>query len=123
MTNMRIAITATGRELTAKLDPRFGRAKYFIIADPESMAFEVVENRQNLDLPQGAGIQAGMTVANHKVDVLITGHCGPKAFKVLQKAGVQIMTGARGTVADVIAQFNDGQLETASEADVEGHWV
>jgi hypothetical protein len=26
-------------------------------------------------------------------------------------------------VADVIAQFNDGQLETASEADVEGHWV
>lgn len=72
------------------------------------MAFEVVENHQNLDLPQGAGIQAGMTVADQKVNVLITGHCGPKAFKVLQKAGVQIMTGARGTVADAIAQFNDG---------------
>jgi predicted Fe-Mo cluster-binding NifX family protein len=33
------------------------------------------------------------------------------------------MTGARGTVADVIAQFNDGQLEKATTADVEGHWV
>ena len=120
---MRIAISAAGRELGANLDPRFGRAQYFIIADPESMAFEVVENQQNLDLPQGAGIQAGMTVADQKVDVLITGHCGPKAFKVLQKAGVQVMTGAHGTVADVIAQFNDGQLETATEADVEGHWV
>jgi predicted Fe-Mo cluster-binding NifX family protein len=121
--NMKIAIAAAGRDLDANLDPRFGRAQYFIIADPESMAFEVVETRQNLDLPQGAGIQAGMTVADQKVDVLITGHCGPKAFKVLQKAGVQIMTGARGTVADVIAQFKDGQLETATEADVEGHWV
>ena len=87
------------------------------------MAFEVVENHQNLDLPQGAGIQAGMTVADQKVNVLITGHCGPKAFKVLQKAGVQIMTGARGTVADVIAQFNDGRLAAATAADVEGHWV
>ena len=85
---MKIAISAAGRDLNADLDPRFGRAPYFIIADPKSMAFEVVENRHNLDLPQGAGIQAGMIIADHKVDVLITGHCGPKAFKVLQKAGV-----------------------------------
>lgn len=120
---MKIAITAAGGDLNANLDLRFGRAQYFIIVDPETMAFEVVENRQHLDLPQGAGIQAGMTVSEHAVDVLITGHCGPKAFKVLQKAGVQIMTGARGTVADAIAQFKDGQLEAAAEADVEGHWV
>jgi predicted Fe-Mo cluster-binding NifX family protein len=57
------------------------------------------------------------------VDVLIIGHCRPKAFKVLQRAGVQIMTGARGTVADVTAQFKDGKLEAATEADVGGHWV
>ena len=120
---MRISITAAGEDLDAKLDPRFGRAQHFIIADPECMAFEVVENRQNLELPQGAGIQAGMTIADQKVDVLITGHCGPKAFKVLQKAGIQIMTGAHGTVADVIAQFKDGKLKAATAADVEGHWV
>lgn len=120
---MKIAITASGRDLNSDLDLRFGRAQYFIIADPESMAFEVVENHQNLDLPQGAGIQAAMTVSKHAVVVLITGHCGPKAFKVLQKAGVQVMTGARGTVADAIDQFKNGQLETATEADVEGHWI
>lgn len=120
---MRIAITSEGKELNAKLDPRFGRSAYFIIVDPETMAFEVVENSQNLNLPQGAGIQAGKTVADNKVDVLITGHCGPKAFKVLQGAGVKIVTGAGGTVADAIAQFNIGGLETSTEADVEGHWV
>jgi len=120
---MRIAITSTGRDLNSDLDPRFGRAEYFIIVDPETMDFEVVENSQNLDLPQGAGIQAGMTIADHQVDALITGHCGPKAFKVLQSAGIQTMTGASGKVADVIAKFKSGELKTASEADVEGHWV
>jgi predicted Fe-Mo cluster-binding NifX family protein len=120
---MRIAISSQDKELNANLDPRFGRAAYFIIVDPETMAFEVVENSQNLNLSQGAGIQVGKTIADNKVDVLITGHCGPKAFKVLQGAGVNIVTGAGGTVADAIAQFNSGELETSTEADVDGHWV
>jgi predicted Fe-Mo cluster-binding NifX family protein len=120
---MKLSVTSTGTELDADLDPRFGRAAYFIIADPETMAFEVVENNQNLNLPQGAGIQAGKTIIDNKVDVLITGHCGPKAFKVLQRAGVKVMTGAGGTVTDAIAQFNNGELEVSAEADVEDHWV
>ena len=120
---MKIAITSTGKELDAKLDPRFGRVTYFIIVDPETMAFEVVENNQNLNLSLGAGIQAGKTIVDNKVDVLITGHCGPKAFKVLRSAGIKVMTGAGGTVTDAIEQFNNGELEISAEADVEGHWV
>jgi len=120
---MKLAVTSTGKELDANLDPRFGRATYFIIVEPETMAFEVVENNQNLNLSQGAGIQAGKTIADHQVDALITGHCGPKAFKVLQNAGIKIMTGAGGKVIDAIEQFNNGELEISAEADVEGHWV
>lgn len=120
---MKLAITSTGKELGSNLDPRFGRAAYFIIVDPETMAFEVVENSQNLNLPQGAGIQAGKTIVDQHVDLLITGHCGPKAFKVLRQAGVKVMTGAGGTVSDAISQFNNGELENSDEADVEGHWV
>jgi predicted Fe-Mo cluster-binding NifX family protein len=120
---VRIAITSTGTELDSNMDPRFGRATYFMIINPETMAFEVVENSQNLNLPQGAGIQAGKTVADNKVDILITGHCGPKAFKVLQQAGVKVMTGASGTVTDAVAQFKDGELEFSADADVEGHWI
>lgn len=48
---MKVAITSTGKELSTNLDPRFGRAPYFIIVDPETMAFEVVENAQNINLP------------------------------------------------------------------------
>jgi predicted Fe-Mo cluster-binding NifX family protein len=120
---MKIAISSSGKTLDSAVDPRFGRAEYFIIVDPETMDFEVVENSQNFNLPQGAGIQAGKTIADNKVDALITGNCGPKAFKVLQSAGVKIMTGASGKVADVIEQYINGELETASGANVEGHWV
>ena len=120
---MKLAITSTGRELDSNLDPRFGRAAYFIMVDPKTMAFEAVENSQNINLPQGAGIQAGKIIVDNHVDVLITGHCGPKAFKVLQEAGVDVMTGAGGRVIDAVAQFTTGKLEISAEADVEGHWV
>jgi len=120
---MKIAVTSTGRKLDSPIDPRFGRAAYFVIVDPQSMAFEAIENTQNLNLPQGAGIQAGKTIIEHKVDVLISGHCGPKAHKVLQAGGVIIMTGARGSVADAVGQYKNGELAVAEQADVEGHWV
>ena len=120
---MKIAVSSTGKDLGADLDPRFGRSAYFIIVDPQNMAFEVVENRQNLNLPQGAGIQAAKTIVDNQAAVLITGHCGPKAFKVLQSAGVKIITGAKGSVAEVIQQYKNGKLEITREADVEGHWI
>ena len=120
---MRIAISAEGKQLDSNLDPRFGRAAYFIILDAETMDFEAVENTQNYNLPQGAGIQAGKTLAEQHVDALITGHCGPKAFRVLQKAGIKIVTGAGGKVTDAVDQFRKGVLEVASQADVEGHWL
>ncbi len=120
---MRIAISSTGKELDSNLDPRFGRAAYFIIMNAETMEFEAVENSQNINLPQGAGIQAGKTIADRHVDTLITGHCGPKAFKVLQSAGVKIVTGAGGKVSDAVEQFINGDFSMASEADVEGHWL
>jgi predicted Fe-Mo cluster-binding NifX family protein len=120
---MKIAVSSSGKDFDAPLDPRFGRSAYFIMIDPEIMALEIVENQQNLNLPQGAGIQAAKTIVDNKAGVLITGHCGPKAFKVLRSAGVIIAIGAKGSVADAIQQYLNGELEVAREADVEGHWV
>ncbi len=41
---MKIAISATGSDLDAEVDPRFGRCRYYIIADPETGEFEAVNN-------------------------------------------------------------------------------
>ena len=120
---MKIAVTSTGNELISEMDPRFGRAKYFIVVDPKTLEYEAVENRQNLNLPQGAGIQAATTIANEKADVLISGNCGPKAFKVLNAAGIEVVIGAKGRVIDAITQYKNGQLKAVEGPNVEGHWV
>jgi predicted Fe-Mo cluster-binding NifX family protein len=120
---MRIAVTSTGKELISDMDPRFGRAKYFVIVDSETLEYEVAENKQNLNLPQGAGIQAAKTIVDQKVDVLISGNCGPKAFQVLNASGVIVVTGAHGRVIDAVTQYKSGKLETTDEPNVQGHWV
>ncbi len=120
---MKIAVSSAGKDLTSPVDPRFGRAAFFVIVDSESMDFKVIDNVQLLDLPQGAGIQAAQTVAAERVDAVITGNCGPKAFRVLRAAGIPVVTGAKGKIDVVIDRYMQGELETTAEADVEGHWV
>ena len=105
------------------MDPRFGRARYFIVVDTETQESSAVDNQMNLNAAQGAGIQAGRNVVELGVKAVITGHVGPKAFATLQAGGVEIYNGASGTVADAIEQYKTGKLQLAQAADVEGHWV
>jgi predicted Fe-Mo cluster-binding NifX family protein len=120
---MIIAITAKGNDLQGEVDPRFGRANHFLIVDSENMRFEVVENEQNLSLPQGAGIQAAQVVANHRAEVVLTGNCGPKAFKNLEAAEIKVVVGVSGRIEDAIRAYLQGDLQLAVAANVEGHWV
>lgn len=120
---MKIAVTSQGPEMNSTIDPRFGRAKYFVVVDTETGEFSAADNSQNLNALQGAGIQAGRNVVNLGVAAVITGHVGPKAFATLQAGSVEMYTGAQGTVAEAIEQFKAGKLQQANSADVEGHWV
>ena len=120
---MKIAITAAAEGLDAPVDPRFGRAQCFILYETEDGTYTVQGNRQNLQARQGAGIQAGRTIAESGAVALITGNCGPKAFSLLATAGVKVYVGAGGTVRDSIDAFEKGSLDEAKEANVKGHWV
>lgn len=120
---MKVAVSSSGADLASEVDPRFGRAANFIVVDTDTMAFEVVANTQNLNLPQGAGIQAGKTVVNSGAEVILTGNCGPKAFAVLQQVGIKVAVTVKGTVADAVAAYTNGELQHADSANVEGHWV
>ena len=120
---MKIVISATGNNLSSQMDQRLGRAPYFLMIDSENFDYFAIENRQNLRLPQGAGIQAGKTIVDNGADVVITGNCGPKAFQVLNQAGITVITGASGRIKDVIASYNKGELKSTNSANVEGHWA
>lgn len=119
---MNIAITSEGKEISSRVDPRFGRTKWFVIYNTDSDAFEAIDNQQVLNLSQGAGIQAAQKVVDRNVQVVLTGHCGPNAFQTLTAAGVKVVVGVSGTVSEAVEQYKSGAIRPAASPDVEGHW-
>lgn len=119
---MKVAFTTSGNTLDAPMDPRFGRAAGFIVYDTDSDTFEAVDNRQILNAAQGAGIQAAESIVRHGAGSIVTGHCGPNAFRALSAAGIRIYTTQAATVAEALEAYRAGALATMKSADVEGHW-
>ena len=118
---MKIGIPASSDSLEANVDPRFGRCKYFLIVNPDSMDFNAIPN-DSTNAAHGAGIQAAQTIANMGIDVVITGNVGPNAFNVLFATGIKIVTGASGSVRETIEKFKNGQLKEVKNPTVGGHF-
>ncbi len=120
---MKIAFTTDKEDLSAKLDSRFGRAAGFLIIDTETKGHRFIDNNQNLNAAQGAGIQAAQAVLETDAEAVVTGHCGPKAFRVLTAGDVQVYSCNAETVSEALDLFASGDLKPLETADVEGHWV
>ena len=117
---MKICITAEGKDLNSNVDPRFGRCQNFIIADTDTLAIEVIEN-PNIESMGGAGIQSAQLVASKQVKAVVTGNVGPNAFQTLQAAGVEVFTGASGTVKEAIEKYKKGEFKANSSPSVGSH--
>jgi len=120
---MKLCLTAQGNTLGSPVDPRFARAPYFILYDIETDGWEAVDNAENVQAAGGAGPQAAQRLAKQEVEVVLTGHCGPNAFRTLQAAGIQVVAGVEGTVADAVEQYKAGSLTPTEAPDVPGHWT
>lgn len=120
---MKIAVTTGGKDLSAPMESRFGRATSFLVLDDETGSFELLSNEQQLNAAQGAGIQAAQNVASTRAKVLISGHCGPKAYKVLNAAGIEVFLAKDLTVQAALDCYKEGSLKKLDGADVEEHWV
>jgi predicted Fe-Mo cluster-binding NifX family protein len=120
---MIIAVTAKGVDLEAAVDPWFGRAAAFVVLDTDSGTVRALDNREASLAGQGAGIQAARLIAAQGEQAVVTGHCGPNAYRALQTAGVQVYTGlAEGTVRDAVRKYQAGLLREAAGVDVQPHW-
>ncbi len=119
---MKIAVTSQGTNLDAEVDPRFGRAQYILVVDSETLDFDVIDNKDNVNAFKGAGIQAAQTVSEKGAEVLLTGYCGPNAFKAMKAANIGVANDAAGTVRNAVKAYMDGKLPLATDANVEGQW-
>ncbi len=119
---MKIAITSIGQDLNSQIDPKFGRAAYILIVDTVHDGVEVLDNSENRNAFKGAGIQAAAMVSKKGAEVLLTGYCGPNAYKTLQAAGVKVANDVSGKVKDAVDALIEGNVEFADSANVEAHW-
>jgi len=114
---LKIAISATGKDLNAMVDPRFGRCSYFILVEVEGKeikGFEAIENPAATAMG-GAGIQAAQTIANKGAEVVIAGNIGPNAFGVLSTSGIKVITGVAGiSVKEAVERYLKGELRETS---------
>lgn len=117
---MKICVTSEGNNLDSKVDPRFGRCRYFIFADTDTLEFEALDN-PNIESMGGAGIQSAQLVAGKQVKAVLTGNVGPNAFQTLQAAGIEVFTNASGTIKEAIEKYKKGEFKAVSGPSVGSH--
>lgn len=118
---MKVAVTSTLPSLDAELDPRFGRARYLLIVDTRTLEFEPIEN-PNVAAGGGAGVGTSQVVADRGAEAVLTGNCGPNAFRTLAAAGIKVCAGLTGTVREALEAFKIGELESVAGPSVAGHF-
>ena len=117
---MKVAVTAQGKNLQAKIDPRFGRAENFIIVDLETMDYEAISN-EGMNVAHGAGTQSAMLMSQKEVEAVITGNVGPNAHQTLTAAGIKMYQASNMTVAEAIEKFKNRELSEITQAGPAGH--
>jgi predicted Fe-Mo cluster-binding NifX family protein len=120
--NMKIVVSSQGSDMQSAVDPRFGRARWFIVVDTDSGEFEAMDNAEVMNAAHGAGPQAAQKIVSIGAKAVITGHCGPNAFRALKAGGIQVITGAEGTVQEAVDRFKNGEFKEIESPDVQGHW-
>ena len=119
---MLICITSISPNLDSPIDPRFGRAQFFLILDEKGNLKESLPN-PGIGAFHGAGITAAQTIAAQKIGVLITGNIGPNACGVLMTAGIKIfLVGPGLTVRKAFLMWKENKLTQIQTPTVPGHF-
>ncbi len=102
------------------MDPRFGRCANFVIVETDDMTSEAIAN-DNMSAGGGAGIQSAQLVADKGATVVLTGNCGPNAFRTLEAAGITIVTNVSGSVRTAVESYTAGRLSPTDGPTVDSH--
>ncbi len=107
---MRVAISTSGTDLDATLDPRFGRTRHLVVCSIDSDTVTHHENPISVNAEHGAGIRTAEFVASLGVQAVISGAVGPKAMQVLRAAGIKAYASTATSVRSALAELRSGKL-------------
>ena len=111
----RVVVTAAADAgLSASMDPRFGRAPFFVVVDTESGQVSATLPNTAASAAHGAGTGAAQMMAQNQVNAVVAGRFGPKAQQALQALGIELWTCPDGlTVAQAVDRLRAGELQPA----------
>jgi predicted Fe-Mo cluster-binding NifX family protein len=109
---MLVAIPTDGDDLSGNVDQRFGRCSRFLLVDSETREFRVLANPAAVQ-SGGAGVTAAQTVIDQGARAVIAGEVGPKAYDVLQRAGVKVYARITGSARDALDLLSSQMVEDA----------
>jgi len=113
-----IAISTARGSLDAPVEGLFGRARFFILADPDTLEWEAMDNLPNLSGNQLIGITTAQTLVRRNIQTVMTGKCGSKAFIELKAAVVQVILDTKGTAREALEKFNRRDFSPATGPNV-----
>lgn len=101
---MKIAVSATGGSIQARVEERFGRAPYYVVVDSDTGRFGLVSNPAVL-AAHGAGPQTARVLAERGVTTVLTGRVGPNAREALEQLGISVVEGVTGVVKEAVDAY------------------
>lgn len=105
---MRICVPSLGDGgLDAQASEHFGRAPTFTVYDTETETADIVTNDSHHHGGQGSPPEI---VAESGADVLVCGNLGGNAAEKFDAMGIDVFSGAEGTVREAVDQFEGGDL-------------
>ena len=108
---MRIAVSAENDQgLDSPVSPHFGRCPYFVLVDSDNGALTRVETVRN---PYYGNHQPGQVPAfvhSKGANVMLSGGMGAGAVSYFNQYGIEVATGAGGTVRQAIDLYLAGYL-------------
>ena len=110
MAGMKIAVSAQGGSMSAKVCGQFGRCAYFLLVDSETMGFEPVGN-PGTGMAHGAGPEAAREISSRGARIVLTGRVGPNAKTALEAAGIRVVEGISdsATVREAVEAYLRGR--------------
>jgi predicted Fe-Mo cluster-binding NifX family protein len=120
--NKKIAITAeSDNGLDSIVAQHFGHAPYFILADVEKGEVTRVQGVANPFAEAHEPGQIPNFIKQQQAHVILSGGMGGRAIQFFEQMGIQVATGASGTVRQTLENYLGGQLKEAAPCLEHGH--
>ena len=113
--NIRIAIsTMENNGLDSTVSGHFGRCAYFTLVEIEDNVIKTAEAIENPYTHSHAPGQIPEFIQRQGARVMLTGGMGRRAVSFFEQYGIEVATGATGTVQQAIQAYLEGRLRGAS---------